>query len=220
MFIFEKIEKILEFSEIKGTPEQIEQQFDVSALDSWDNIKELWSSLKNRNVNNIRINFGIVRGLDYYSGTVFEIFDLTSDLGALAGGGRYDSLTKALGRQDIGATGIAGGVERILLRMQDQGVVNIKSLEKISVLYVNEELQKKAMNLASILRQKQIVVSVDLSGKNLKKQMEAASDSKFVIIVGPKELESNSVVLRNMENGNEKNVKIDDLTSDPNSFFK
>jgi len=219
-FAAEKLEKILEFCEIKGTPEQIEQQFDVSTLDSWDNIKELWSSLKNRNVNNIRINFGIVRGLDYYSGTVFEIFDLTSDLGALAGGGRYDSLTKALGRQDIGATGIAGGVERILLRMQDQGIVNIKPLEKISVLYVNDELQKKAMNLTSILRQKQIVVNVDLLGKNLKKQMEAASDSKFVIIVGPKELESNSVVLRNMENGNEKNVKIDDLLSNPNSFFK
>jgi len=151
---------------------------------------------------------------------VFEVFDTTSDLGALAGGGRYDSLTKAFGREDIGATGVAGGVERILLTMEKQGVTKISTPEIISVLYVNESMQKQAMNIASKLRRKEISLLIDLSGKNLRKQIDAASDSKFVIIVGPKELESNSVVLRNMENGNEKNVKIDDLVSDPNSFFK
>ncbi len=82
---------------------------------------------------------------------------------------------------------------------------------------------KQTMNISSMPASwstKPPSILIDLVGKNLRKQMEAASDSKFVIIVGPKELESNSVVLRNMENGNEKNVKIDDLLSNPNSFFK
>jgi len=110
----EKLEKILEFSNLKGTPDEIEQSFDASIegggwrelLDSWNELCNLYRSLKNRGVDNIRINFGIVRGLDYYTGIVFEAFDSTSDLGALVGGGRYDSLPNAFGRDDLGATGV------------------------------------------------------------------------------------------------------------------
>ena len=116
----EKLEKILEFSQIKGSISEVEKSFDVSMFDSWDHLKLLFDSLENRGVSNVRINFGIVRGLDYYSGMVFEVFDKNSSLGALAGGGRYDSLTKAFGREDIGAAGVAGGVERIILTMQEQ----------------------------------------------------------------------------------------------------
>ena len=90
------LEKVLEFSQIKGTPKEIEKKIDVSRLQNWNKILQLFESLKNRGVENIRINFGIVRGLDYYSGIVFEVFDSSSDLGALVGGGRYDTLTKAL----------------------------------------------------------------------------------------------------------------------------
>ena len=82
------MEKILEFSNLKGTPSEIEQSFDTSSLDGWNELCNLYDSLKNRGIDNIRINFGIVRGLDYYSGIVFEAFDTTSDLGALVGGGR------------------------------------------------------------------------------------------------------------------------------------
>ncbi|PIN82328.1 MAG: histidine--tRNA ligase, partial [Nitrosopumilales archaeon CG11_big_fil_rev_8_21_14_0_20_33_24] len=96
-----KLEKILEFSQIKGTILEVESKLDTSKLQSWNELKQLFSSLENRGVANIRINFGIVRGLDYYSGMVFEVFDKNSKLGALAGGGRYDSLTKAFGREDI-----------------------------------------------------------------------------------------------------------------------
>jgi len=81
----DKLEKILEFSQIKGTMPQVEQAFDVTQLESWDELKLLIDSLENRGVSNVRINFGIVRGLDYYSGIVFEVFDKNSTLGALAG---------------------------------------------------------------------------------------------------------------------------------------
>ncbi len=136
----EKLLRILEFSNLKGTPSEIERNFDTSDLDGWDELFTLYDSLKDRGIDNIRINFGIVRGLDYYSGIVFEAFDTTSDLGALVGGGRYDSLPSAFGRNDLGATGVAGGVERIILRLDAQGISYTMSGDTISVLYVNEEL--------------------------------------------------------------------------------
>jgi len=215
----EKLEKILEFSRIKGSLNEVEKKFDVSRLESWSDLKNLWDSLQNRDVKNIRINFGIVRGLDYYSGMVFEVFDEKSNLGALAGGGRYDSLPKTFGREDLGATGVAGGVERIILTMEEQGIAKLEQSKSISVLYVNDEMQKHAASLASKLRQKGIKVEIDLSGRSLKKQMESASESKFAVIVAPKEFSSKSLILRNMEDGKEKQITVDDLLKNPKSIL-
>jgi len=214
------LEKILEFSQIKGTPEEIEKKFDVKQLKNWDKLRLLFISLKNRQVDNIRINFGIVRGLDYYSGIVFEAFDSTSDLGALVGGGRYDNLTKAFGREDLGATGVAGGVERIIHSLEKQGIdVNTKT-SQIWIAYINDEMQKVALGIVSQLRQKGIRAEADLGGKPLRKQMEMASNSNYVIIVAPKEYTTKSVVLRNMKDGIEKQVSIESILSDPKSSLQ
>jgi len=215
----QKLEKILEFSQIKGTIPEIEKKLDVLQLESWDELKHLVDSLENRGVSNVRINFGIVRGLDYYSGMVFEVFDKHSTLGALAGGGRYDSLTKAFGREDIGATGVAGGVERIILTMQDQGVISQIKENRISVLYINQEMQKVAMSIASLLRLNGIPTDIDLAGRKLHKQIENATESKYCIIVAPEELEQGKVVLKSMQDGIESQVEIEKLTDDPKSIL-
>ena len=210
----DKLEKIIEFSEITGTPSEILDKIDVSCFNGWDEITSVYNSLKNRNVNNIQINLGIVRGLDYYSGIVFEAFDNTFDIGALVGGGRYDSLPEAFGRTDFGATGVAGGVERIILALENQNS-KFKELEKrISVLYVNDEVKDHAINIASSLRDKGIPVDIDLSGKSLKKQMEQSVNSKFAVIVAPNEFSSGMIVLRNMLDRSEKQVKVEDLMSE------
>jgi histidyl-tRNA synthetase len=214
------LEKILEFSQIKGSPEEIERKLDVKELKNWDKLLQLFASLKNRQITNIRINFGIVRGLDYYSGIVFEAFDSTSDLGALVGGGRYDNLTKAFGREDLGATGVAGGVERIVYSLEKQGIDMDTKISQIWIAYINEEMQKVAFNIVSQLRQKGIPAEADLGGKSLKKQMEMASNSKYVIIVAPKEYSSKSVVLRNMKDGTEKQVLLESILSDPKASLQ
>ena len=215
----EKLEKILEFSNIKGTPSEIQQNFDTSGLDGWDELCTLYDSLKNIGIDNIRINFGIVRGLDYYSGIVFEAYDSTSDLGALVGGGRYDSLPNAFGRNDLGATGVAGGIERIILRLDAQGISYTTSNETISVLYVNDELKPRAIECASRLRKLGISTSVDLTGKSLKKQMEVSTNSKFCVIFAPKEFSEEQIVLRNMTDRTEKKISIKELTTDPQAIF-
>ena len=210
----DKLEKIIEFSEITGTPSEILDKIDVSCFNGWDEITSVYNSLKNRNINNIQINLGIVRGLDYYSGIVFEAFDNTFDIGALVGGGRYDSLPEAFGRTDFGATGVAGGVERIILALENQNSKFKESGKRISVLYVNDKVKNHAIKIASSLRDKGIPVDIDLSGKSLKKQMEQSVNSKFAVIVAPNEFSSGMIVLRNMLDRSEKQVKIEDLMSE------
>jgi histidyl-tRNA synthetase len=215
----EKLDKVLEFSKIKGTPEEVEKTFAVTGIDAWKELKELFASLKNRGVENIRVNFGIVRGLDYYSGVVFEAFDGSSDVGALVGGGRYDSLPKAFGRDDIGATGVAGGVERIALSLESQGLARADAGALVSVLFVNEEMSRPAINIASKLRQMGLAVDIDLVGRQFKKQMENASASKYAVIVAPKEYSANQVLVKNMSDGKETAVSVDSLFSDAKSIF-
>jgi len=221
----ERLEKILNFSDIKGSPTEIEENFDSRSLttqsgaNGWYELLALYESLKNRGIDNIRINFGIVRGLDYYSGIVFEAFDTTSDLGALVGGGRYDSLPKIFGRDDLGATGVAGGVERIILRLDAQGISYTTSNDTVSILYVNDELKSHAINCASKLRKFGILTNIDLTTKSLKKQMENASGSKFSIIFAPKEFAEKCVVLRNMVDRTEKQISLDELITNPKNIL-
>jgi len=215
----EKLEKTLEFSNLKGSPSEIEQNFNTSSLEGWDELHTLYDSLKDRGVDNIRINFGIVRGLDYYSGVVFEAYDSTSDLGALVGGGRYDNLPSAFGRNDLGATGVAGGVERIILRLDAQGISYTQSNDTVSILYVNDELKSHAIKCASKLRKLGVAVNIDLTAKSLKKQMENASGSKFSVIFAPKEFAEKCVVLRNMVDRTEKQISLDELITNPKDIL-
>ena len=207
----EKLKKIIEFSKLKGTPEEISKILDVTQFENWSELTMLFESLKNRNVNNIQIDFGIVRGLDYYSGVVFEAFDKTFDIGALVGGGRYDNLPSVFGRNDLGATGVAGGVERIMLALENQNSTFKIQDDRISVLYVNDEMKPNAIKIASLMRENFIPTDIDLSGRALKKQMEQSTNSKFVIIVGPDEFSKNMVVVRNMSDRNENQIPISEL---------
>ena len=207
----DKLEKILEFSKLKGSPDEISTKIDVTQFENWSELTMLFESLQNRNVKNMQIDFGIVRGLDYYSGIVFEAFDKNFNIGALVGGGRYDNLPSVFGREDLGATGVAGGVERIVLALENQkSSFNVQS-DQISVLYVNDEMKPNAIKIASLLRENLIPTNIDLSGRPLKKQMEQSVNSKFVVIVGPEEFSKNMVVLRNMSDRSENQIPLSEL---------
>ena len=147
------------------------------------------------------------------------LFRSNSKLGALAGGGRYDTLTKAFKRDDIGATGVAGGVERIILTMQEQNIISEIKQPRVSVLYINDDMQKVAHSITSLLRLNNIPTDIDLAGRNLKKQMDIANTSRYTIIVGPQELEQGNVVLKDMKTGTEGTISLEKLTDDPKSVF-
>ena len=167
-------------------------------------------SLNARMVQGARINLGIVRGLDYYSGVVFEAFDESTNSGALVGGGRYNKLTEAFGRKDIGATGAAGGVERIVMALQKHNILKQPKKQLVYVANTSDDLRAKTLELVSYLRTGGIPVDYDMLGRALRKQLNDASNkgAEFVVIVAPNEIQAGQVILRSMNDGTESKYYI------------
>jgi len=178
-------------------------------------LPKLMDSLKSRNVGRVRVDLAMVRGLDYYNGVVFEVKDEASpDLGALAGGGRYDALPRAFGRADMAATGAAGGVERtmIALRRRKLGPV---TLPPIYVLYATPKVRRQTYALTRLLRQSGLRAETDLTERRLSNQLEAAaaSNATFAVIVGEKELANGKVTVRDMNTGKQEVIPQSELVS-------
>jgi len=222
-FDVQKLQKLIELSTIKGNVDEVLSDDNVKNLSKVSRLVRLLDSLELRGVNNARINMGIVRGLDYYSGMVFEAFSKSADVGALVGGGRYDTLTAALGRSDIGATGAAGGIERIVSVLLKRGLTAKSTMKpKVYVAYAHEDLRQRAISLASSLRMNGIAAEFDIADRSLKKQLEEASKKgyAFTAIFAPEELSKNMLIVRDMTKGSESKVKIDDFLKDPNSILR
>jgi len=161
----------------------------------------------------IKFDISLVRGLEYYTGLVFEIGIKDLKI-SLAGGGRYDKMIKAFGGPDLPATGISFGLSRLILYMEEKNLFNLpKNIVKVFVANVDESSKEYAMEVAQKLRKCGITAETDLMGKKLGKQLEYASSAgiPFVAIIGGDEIKQKSVKLRNMKTGNEKMVKIEKL---------
>jgi histidyl-tRNA synthetase len=172
----------IQFVSFDGSPEKLLDYDKVKDFQSLDTILNLFDSLKSRMVKNAIVDFRIVRGLDYYSGLVFEAKEPTSQIGSLVGGGRYDKLTEAFGRKELYATGAAGGVERILAAIKDK--VKIAKKPLIYVAYGSKQEKKHALEIVSILRELDYSVDYDINGRSIAKQFhEASLKNAFAIII-------------------------------------
>jgi len=222
-FDVKKLEELLSLSTLKGSTDKVLSDDRIKNLNKISKLKEIMDSLNTRGVKNAKINMGIVRGLDYYSGIVFEAFDKSGKMGALVGGGRYDTLTAAFGRSDMGATGVAGGIERIVSILLKKGLADLKpSNRSVYVAYTYDDLKQKAINITSSLRKSHVIAEFDMSSRPLKKQLEEASKRgyMFAAILAPEELSKNEVIVRNMESGSEIKTKLDDFIKDPKTVLK
>ncbi len=201
---------ILEITELK-TLKEIEKRFGTSL--GLKEFEEFFEAAKYFGIEKfIRLNLSLVRGLDYYTGTVFEVL-VGDEKVSFGGGGRYDKLIELYGGQPIPATGISIGVDRIIAAMEKSKLFNFDSKTKVFVAAVNDEVRPAALKLAQNLRKNNITADLDLANRKLGKQLEyaAATAANFAAIVGPDELKKKSVVLRNMKTGKEKTVKIENL---------
>ncbi|MEM3159832.1 MAG: HisS family protein, partial [Nitrososphaera sp.] len=200
-----KLQALLDLSQIKGSVDYATISADIQNLEGWDRLVSLMDSLKSRKVDNAFLNLGIVRGLDYYSGMVFEVFDANSDGGALVGGGRYDRLTDAFGRKDIGATGAAGGIERILMALQKRGAVTKQARPLVYVAYASDDMKGRALEMASLLRNSGIPADYDILGRALRKQLDdaASRDATIAVIVAASDMAEGKVTVRSMKDGTE-----------------
>ena len=158
----------------------------------------------------------IVRGLDYYGQTAFEY--VTSDLGptqnAVGGGGRYDRLIEQLGGKPTPAVGLAMGMERILLLMEQQ---HIKASQPASLYLAiqDTDLIPLALKWSRLLRQQGFVVLMDLDGRSLKTQMKKADriGALYVIIFGQQEIQNHQATVRCMKSGEQQLLNLDQLTN-------
>ena len=160
----------------------------------------------------------LVRGLDYYTRTTFEI--TSKNLGAqdaLCGGGRYDKLVNQLGGKNTPAVGFAAGVERLLLLINDDTFDQSDNV-KIYISILGEQNIPDAMKIASDLRKNtNLNINVESNRRSLKSQMREANRQKcsYVIIIGENELQNKIVLIKNMKNGEQENIAIKDL----NTYF-
>jgi histidyl-tRNA synthetase len=207
------LQQLIDLSSIKGTINEVYSKADLKGLENWNRVVALMDSLKSRRVNNARVNLGIVRGLDYYSGVVFEAFDPFSELGALVGGGRYDRLTHAFGRQDIGAIGAAGGVERIMIALKKHGILKSVPKQMVYVAYTSSIIRASALDIVSILRNSGISTDYNVNERTLRKQLDDAASKNAVltVIVAPEEIEKGQVTVRSMSDGIESKQKVNEL---------
>ncbi|MGC2684848.1 MAG: ATP phosphoribosyltransferase regulatory subunit, partial [Candidatus Nitrosopolaris sp.] len=208
------LRSLLDLSRIKGRLEDVRENLDAKGLISWHKLEELMDSLKSRKVDDTRINLGIVRGLDYYSGIVFEAFDPFADVGALVGGGRYDILTEAFGRKDIGASGAAGGVERIVLAMQKHGLLEPLKTPIVYVAHTSLSVRKHVLEIVSELRKSGINTDYDIQKRSIRKQLEDAytKNSLLIIFVVEGEIENGLVTLKDMKDRTETQLNVNLLT--------
>jgi histidyl-tRNA synthetase len=143
------------------------------------------------------VDFRIVRGLDYYSGIVFEAKEPSSQIGSLVGGGRYDKLTEAFGRKDLYATGAAGGVERILTAIKDKST-KVSQRQLIYVAYGSKQEKKFALEVVSILRNLGYSADYDINSRTINKQFHEASikNALAIIIVSQDEFKKGIVTIK------------------------
>ena len=158
----------------------------------------------------------IVRGLDYYTKTVFEfITDTIGAQGTVCGGGRYDNLIEELGGDPLPAVGFGMGMERLLLTMEAAGT-EIPAPDMIDIYFatVGEKAKKSAASEIAKLRIAGFTAETDFMERSLKAQMKYANkiDCRFVAILGDEEVQKGTLALRSMETGEQKEVKINELT--------
>lgn len=176
------LQNFIQFVSFDGSPEKLLDYDKVKDFQSLDTVLNLFDSLKSRMVKDAKVDLKIVRGLDYYSGIVFEAKEPTSQIGSLVGGGRYDKLTEVFGRKELHATGAAGGVERILAAIKDKVKLTKKPL--IYVAYGSKQEKKHALEIVSILRDLDYSVDYDINGRSIAKQFhEASLKNAFAIII-------------------------------------
>jgi histidyl-tRNA synthetase len=160
-------------------------------------------------------DMSVVRGIGYYDGIVFEAFDKGGEeVGAVLGGGRYDRLCGVYGKRSIPATGVAGGIERLLISLEKAGVLpKHKEVGTVFVAAVNDEVRQYALSIAARLRNARIPSDVDVKRKSLAKQLEYANSLgiPYALIVGPQELKSGQFKLRDMKKRAEETLTLDEI---------
>jgi len=220
----EKINKIFEFLNIKGTNSEI-----INALSKLEienklfnlGLDELQTVVKYVKIfevpdDNFKINLTIARGLDYYTGTVYETFlNEYREIGSICSGGRYDNLSDYYTDKKLPGVGVSIGLTRLFYILNELSLIKAdkKSISDILILPAEEENLEKAIEISNILRENKINVQVYLNNKKLKAKFKYANklEVPYVIVVGEEEEKTGEYTLKNMGTGEQEVLDIEDI---------
>ncbi|MBU1135466.1 MAG: histidine--tRNA ligase [Nanoarchaeota archaeon] len=197
------------FSFVRMKPEQARKYLNMSSLDVEDVVAALPAKYKKY----VKIDFSIARGLDYYTGFIFEtLIKGQESLGSVASGGRYDNLIEKYGGQPTPATGVGIGVERILEILETKKMFpkDLQPGPKVFIVPINDKAKKEAFRLTQELRSAGISADTDLTGKKFKKNLEYADSQKipYAIIIGEKEIKQKKYLLKDMAKRKESRLSL------------
>ncbi|MGQ9641412.1 MAG: histidine--tRNA ligase [Candidatus Bathycorpusculaceae bacterium] len=200
--ILEKMRKILK--EYEKSAEAVENLQEILRL-----VKESECKM------DVIVDAGFARGLEYYTGIIFEAYVPEFDI-ALGGGGRYDNLIELFGGEPTPAVGVAHGIDRIMLAMQMQKATPKEKERAVMIIPVEERLRGETLKISQMLRTAGIPVEVEVMGRKVTKALEDADRRRIghAIIVGDKELKEGAVVLRDLRRREQKTVKVENLVDE------
>ena len=216
--------KLLDLIGINGDPDEVLGQAKVMLQDYEDGVKgcdaleELYKYAKAFGfAQYIKIDLSLARGLDYYTGPVFEVIAKGyEDYGSIAGGGRYDEIIELYGGPQTYATGVSFGVDRLASILEEKGAFADMTLgAEVYIAPVNKKVINEAIEIAQKLRVNGISTIVDMMGRKLGKQFEYADKKSIpkVVLVGERELAEGAVMVRDMITGEQEKVKLGELVS-------
>jgi len=210
-------DKLIKTIAIKKRPQETLEEM-KNLLGENEGITELQELLKNlENIGRkVILDLSLVRGLDYYTSTIFEVMSEDEKIGSIAGGGRYDKMIGTFSeKEDIPAVGVALGIERIIDILKEKNEKRAKTYTKIFIVNINDEVKEYCLKIAKKLRQAGINTQTDIMGRNLRSQLDYANSLgiAYTIIIGSKEIESGKFKLKDMKTGEEVEMNLERIIS-------
>jgi histidyl-tRNA synthetase len=191
--------------------EELVRNYEKSVI-ATENLREILELVSKSGCNiNATVDAGFARGLEYYTGMVFEVYAPGIDV-ALGGGGRYDKLVELFGGESTPAVGVAHGIDRVTLAMKTQKTVLKANNEKTAlVVPTKDELRAEALKISRMLRDAGIMVEVEVMGRRMAKALEDADRRKmdYAVIVGERELSEGAVVVLDLAKRKQSTVKVE-----------
>lgn len=222
-FPISSIKKLISLLELKGNNSSkinYVKTFLSNSKIGLEGISEIENLMKIKS--DFTLDFTLARGLSYYTSTIFEVVPTNNNIGSLCGGGRYDDLTEIFGYKNISGIGISFGIERIIEVLNTNNLFpkNIESNNNVLISYLSNDLIKNSLELANKLREKGIPTDLYSKKAKLKKQLQYANNNNipFVIIIGENEIKNKKYILKNMKDGNQNLLTINEIINKMSSI--
>lgn len=204
-------DKLFEIFNIQGSNQEILEHLDKFNIQSLNTLIQTAKEMGFEE--NLNINLGVVRGLDYYTGLVFEVLDEDIKIGSLGSGGRYENLCERFTHENISGIGYSFGIERVMIAMKELKIDKLSKENKALIIAMDPKFTTKAFELNNLLAEAKIMAEITLKESKLVKQIKYAEKKSctHIILIGEDEMQKNSFTLKNLESQDQETLDLNSL---------